>query len=151
LRVSPSLSSHDLGNVRGYAFRLTLALARFLGELRIPSTGTSRGARQSSARPFIHSLNILVRHVRLYGFNHKRTLAQFEVAWRELKQAVPRNKSGFVLGVSGDQLLLDGVALETGHAERGFAQLLTASGLSSIQFFHGVTSQEFEKLVQAFA
>ena len=92
-----------------------------------------------------------MRHVRLYGFNHKRTRAQFEVAWRELKEAVPRNKSGFVLGVSGDRLLLDGVAIEAGHAERGFAQLLTASGLSSIQFFHEVTSQEFEKLVQAFA
>ncbi len=73
------------------------------------------------------------------------------MAWRELKESVPRNKSGVVLGVSGDRLLLDGVAIEAGHAERGFAQLLTASGLSSIQFFQEVTSQEFEKLVQAFA
>ena len=73
------------------------------------------------------------------------------MAWSELQQAVPRNKSGLVLGVSDDRLLLDGVAVESGHAERGFAQLLTASGLASIQFFRGVTRNEFEKLVRALA
>jgi hypothetical protein len=56
-----------------------------------------------------------------------------------------------VLGVSGERLLLDGVAIETGQAERGFAQLLTASGLASIQFSSDVTPEEFEKLVRAFA
>lgn len=73
------------------------------------------------------------------------------MAWSELQQAVPRNKGGLVLGVSDDHLLLDGVAVEGGHAERGFAQLLTASGLASIQFFKGVTRHEFEKLVRALA
>jgi hypothetical protein len=56
-----------------------------------------------------------------------------------------------VLGVSGERLLLDGVAIETGQAERGFAQLLTAAGLASIQFASDVTPEEFEKLVRAFA
>ena len=56
-----------------------------------------------------------------------------------------------MLGVSGERLLLDGVAIETGQAERGFAQLLTASGLASIQFSSDVTPEEFEKLVRAFA
>jgi len=92
-----------------------------------------------------------VKYVRLYGPVHRRTTLQFELAWNELTQAMPEDKTGVVLGVSNDTLLLDGVAVETGHAERGFAQLLTASGLASIQFMSGVTRLEFERLVRAFA
>ncbi|MGH9514370.1 MAG: PilZ domain-containing protein [Terriglobales bacterium] len=92
-----------------------------------------------------------MKYVRLYGFDHKRTQTQFEVAWAELKDSMPIGKGNFVLGVSGERLLLDGVAIETGQAERGFAQLLTASGLASIQFSAAVTPEEFEKLVRAFA
>ena len=92
-----------------------------------------------------------MKYVRLYGPNHRRTTTQFEVAWNELIQAIPEGKGGVVLGVSNDRLLLDGVAVESGHAERGFAQLLTASGLASIQFSNEVTREEFEKLVRAFA
>ena len=106
---------------------------------------------QASARPFIHSLNILVKYVRLYGFAHKRTQTQFEVAWAELKDALPVGKGSFVLGVAGERLLLDGIAIEAGQAERGFAQLLTASGLASIQFCSDIVPEEFEKLVRAFA
>ena len=131
-----------------FGFSLTYWGSR---EFPIPSVGTSKGITQASARPFIHSLNILVKYVRLYGFSHKRTQMQFEVAWAELKDALPPGKSSFVLGVSGDRLLLDGVAIETGQAERGFAQLLTASGLASIQFCSDVTAADFEKLVRAFA
>lgn len=89
--------------------------------------------------------------MRLYGFDHKRTQTQFDVAWAELKEAMPLGRGNFVLGVNGDRLLLDGVAIETGQAERGFAQLLTASGLASLQFSSDVTPEEFEKLVRAFA
>ena len=103
---------------------------------------------QASARPFLHSLNILVKHVRLYGFEHRRTRAQFEVAWRELKEAVPLLKGSVVLGVFEEHLLLDGMPVETGQAERGFAQLLNAAGVASIQFSSEVTLKEFEKLVR---
>ncbi|HKW16078.1 MAG TPA: hypothetical protein VJO35_01070 [Terriglobales bacterium] len=92
-----------------------------------------------------------MKYVRLYGFDHKRTQTQFEVTWAELKDAIPLGRGSFVLGVSGERLLLDGVAIETGQAERGFAQLLTASGLASIQFHREVTPEEFERLVRAFA
>jgi hypothetical protein len=92
-----------------------------------------------------------VKYVRLYGFDHKRTQAQFEVAWGELQQAIPKRKGSVVLGVSEDRLLLDGVPVETGHAERGFAQLLNAAGLTSIQFSNQVTVEEFENLVHAFS
>ena len=88
-----------------------------------------------------------MKYVRLYGFDHKRTQTQFEVAWGELQQAIPKRKGSVVLGVAEDRLLLDGVPLEAGHAERGFAQLLNAAGLSSIQFSNQVSVEEFENLV----
>ena len=39
----------------------------------------------AAARVFVHSLNILVKYVRLYGFDHKRTNSQFRIAWQELQ------------------------------------------------------------------
>ena len=92
-----------------------------------------------------------MKYVRLYGFDHRRTRAQFEVAWRELKEAVPLLKGSVVLGVFEENLLLDGVPIETGQAERSFAQLLNAAGVSSIQFFSEVSMEEFENLVRVFS
>ena len=92
-----------------------------------------------------------MKYVRLYGSNHRRTRTQFAATWDELKEAVPKGKSGIVVGVSNDHLLIDGVALEAGNSERGLAQLLTASGLSSIQFLSEVTPEELESLVNVFA
>ena len=59
--------------------------------------------------------------------------------------------TGFLLGVADNKLLLDGIPLETGQAERSFAQLLTAAGLSSILFSNKVTIDDFTRLVSAFA
>ena len=56
-----------------------------------------------------------------------------------------------MLGVSGTKLLLDGIPLETGQAERSFAQLLTTAGLASINFSNQVTIEDFARLVRAFA
>jgi len=93
-----------------------------------------------------------VKYVRLYGFNHKRTEGQFEITWKELQQGLPGGKDGnFLLGVSENRLLLDGVALETGQAERSFAQFLNTAGLASIQFSNQVTLDDFAKLIRAFA
>jgi len=93
-----------------------------------------------------------VKYVRLYGFEHKRTETQFEVAWNELQQALPKaGEQGFLLGVLGTKLLLDGIPLETGQAERSFAQLLTTAGLASINFSNQVTIEDFARLVRAFA
>jgi hypothetical protein len=69
-----------------------------------------------------------------------------------LQQAVPRTgDQGFLLGVSGNKLLLDGIPIETGQAERSFAQLLTTAGLASINFSNQVTVEDFARLVRAFA
>jgi len=93
-----------------------------------------------------------VKYVRLYGFEHKRTEGQFEVAWNELQQALPKaGEQGFLLGVSGNKLLVDGIPLESGQAERSFAQLLTTAGLASINFSNQVTVEDFARLVRAFA
>ena len=92
-----------------------------------------------------------MKYVRLYGFNHRRTQAQFDVAWTELEEAVPKRKGCVLLGVAEDNLLLDGVPVEVGQAERGFTQLLNAAGITSIQFSRDVTIEEFEKLVRAFS
>ncbi len=37
----------------------------------------------------------------MYGYEHKRTEAQFETTWNELKQGLPTTgDAGFLLGVS---------------------------------------------------
>jgi HEAT repeat protein len=93
-----------------------------------------------------------VKYVRLYGFEHKRTEGQFETTWAELQTGLPKTgDSGFLLGVSGNKLLLDGIPLESGQAERSFAQLLTTAGLASIHFSNKVTVDDFARLVRAFA
>ena len=108
--------------------------------------------RSAAARAFLHSLNILVKYTRLYGVTHKRTEGQFQTTWNELQAALPKSgDSGFLLGVSDNKLLLDGIRLDTGQAERSFAQLLTTAGLASIHFSNKVTLEDFSRLVRAFA
>ena len=93
-----------------------------------------------------------MKYVRLYGLEHKRTEGQFTVTWNELQEGLPKGPEGsFLLGVSENKLLLDGTPLETGQAERSFAQLLTTAGLASIHFSNQVTKEEFVQLVRAFA
>jgi hypothetical protein len=99
----------------------------------------------------VHSLNILIKYTRMYGFDHKRTEGQFEIAWNELQQGLPTaGDSGFLLGVSDNKLLLDGIPLETGQSERSFAQLLNAAGLASLHFSKDVSVEDFTRLVRAF-
>jgi hypothetical protein len=87
----------------------------------------------------------------MYGYDHKRTEAQFEVTWNELQQGLPiAGEGGFLLGVSDNMLLLDGVPLETGQVERSFGQLLSTAGLASLHFSKDVTIEDFTRLVRAF-
>ena len=107
--------------------------------------------RAASARAFVHSLNILIKYARMYGYDHKRTEAQFETTWNELQHGLPTTgDSGFLLGVTDNKLLLDGIPLETGNAERSFATLLTTAGLASLHFSKDVTVEDFTRLVRAF-
>jgi hypothetical protein len=107
--------------------------------------------RSASARAFVRSLNILLKFARLYGHTHARTVEHLNVAWRELQAATPMgSETGLLLGATGSQLLLDGVPLEGSPAEKQFAQLLSAAGVASIQFFPIVTEEELRRFAQAF-
>jgi hypothetical protein len=69
-----------------------------------------------------------------------------------LQQGLPQERDGgFLIGVADHRLLLDGIALDSGQAERSFAQLLTTAGLASIQFSNRITKDDFSRLVRAFA
>ena len=117
----------------------------------ISGTSTSQGARAASAQAFVHSLNILIKYARMYGFDHKRTEGQFETTWNELQTALPAGgDAGFLLGVSDNRLLLDGIPLDSGQAEKSFATLLTTAGLASLHFSKNVTKEDFVRLVRAF-
>src|SRR5258706_12691790 len=97
--------------------------------MSLPSQEAGR-ARGASAVAFVHSLNILIKYSRMYGFDHKRTESAFETTWKELQASLPvAGTGGLVLGVNGNRILLDGLPLDTGQAERRFAQLLGAAGL----------------------
>lgn len=105
-----------------------------------------------AARSFARSLNILLKTVRLYGAEHERTTILLETAWDELRASMKHSgEAGLLLGVSGGQVLLDGVPLEKRPTDRSFAQLLTSAGLASINFSHRVTIDDFWRFVRAFS
>lgn len=111
----------------------------------------SADARQSAARAFVRSLNILLKFNRMYDFGHPRTVRQYETAWSELRSALgPEDQAGLLLAVSGDQLLLDGTPLESNTAEKSFARMFSSAGIASIHFSPKVTPASLARLVKAF-
>jgi hypothetical protein len=107
--------------------------------------------KTTAGRAFVRSLNILLKFARLYGYEHARTIEHLDTAWRELRAAIPTgNEGGLLLGATENQLLLDGVPLEGSPAERQFAQLLSAAGLASVQFFPSITEAELRRFARAF-
>jgi len=107
--------------------------------------------KRAAGRAFVRSLNILLKFARLYGYEHARTIEQLQIAWQELRTAIPLGTdSGLLLGATNSQLLLDGVPLEGSPAEKQFAQLLSAAGVASVQFFASLTEEEIGRFVRAF-
>src|SRR5258707_14596227 len=107
--------------------------------------------RAAAGRAFVRSLNILLKFARLYGYEHTRTIEQLQIACQELRTAIPfGTDGGLLLGATNSQLLLDGVPLEGSPAEKQFAQLLSAAGLASVQFFSSVTEEEIGRFARAF-
>src|SRR5207253_2369080 len=107
--------------------------------------------KKAAGRAFVRSLNILLKFARLYGYEHVRTIEQLQTAWQELRTAIPMGTdSGLLLGATNSQLLLDGVPLEGAPAEKQFAQLLSAAGLASVQFFPSLTAEELSRFARAF-
>ena len=92
-----------------------------------------------------------MKFARLYGYDHARTTEQLNIAFQELRTAVPSgSETALLLGATGTQLLLDGVPLEGGPAEKQFAQLLSAAGLASVQFFASITEDELSRFARSF-
>jgi hypothetical protein len=113
----------------------------------------NHNTRPAAARAFVRSLNILLKFARMYDFGHPRTAKQYETAWQELRTALGTgtdNEAGVLLGVSGDQLLLDGTPLESAAAERSFARMLSAAGIASIHFAPQVTQASLARFVRGF-
>ena len=107
--------------------------------------------KTTAARAFVRSLNILLKFARLYGYDHVRTVEQFDSAWRELHVAIPDSTdAGLLLGATGSQLLLDGIPLEGAPAEKQFAESLSAAGVGSVQFFPSITQEELNRFIRAF-
>jgi hypothetical protein len=107
--------------------------------------------KTTAARAFVRSLNILLKFARLYGYDHDRTLEQIDGAWTELRIAISDNTdAGLLLAATGSQLLLDGVPLEGAPAEKQFAELLSAAGVGSVQFFKSISLEELNRFVRAF-
>jgi hypothetical protein len=111
---------------------------------------TNANTRTAAARAFVRSLNILLKFARMYDFGHPRTAKQYETAWSELRTALGDNEAGLLLAVSGDQLLLDGVALESAAAEKSFARMLSAAGIASIHFSPNVAQASLARFVRGF-
>ncbi len=114
---------------------------------------TNSNARPAAARAFVRSLNILLKFARMYDFGHPRTVKQFETGWSELRTALgsgSENEAGVLLGVSGDQLLLDGTPLESAAAEKSFAKMLSSAGIASIHFSPKVTQASLARFVRGF-
>src|SRR5256885_5991023 len=107
--------------------------------------------RAALAVAFTRSLNILLKYVRLYGFEHIRSTSQFNIAWDELQETLRLSaRQGLLLGVAGSQLLLEGMPLEGAAAEKSFAQLLSVAGIASLQFTPDTTAADFASLVRGF-
>ena len=114
-------------------------------------TMPDNNTRQTAARAFVRSLNILLKFARMYDFGHPRTVKQYDTAWAELRVALGTDdEAGMLLAVSGDQLLLDGTPLDSAAAEKSFARMLSASGIASVHFSPKLTHASLQKFVRAF-
>ncbi len=121
------------------------------GGATAPIAAMNANTRATAARAFVRSLNILLKFARMYDFGHPRTKKQYETAWSELQSALGSdNEAGVLLSVSGDQLLLDGMSLESAAAEKSFARMLSAAGIASIHFSPKVTQASLAKFVRGF-
>ncbi len=105
----------------------------------------------SASRSFVHSLNALLKFVRLYGLHHARSASQFGDTWKGLKTAIDAaGPTGLMIGTSGSKLVLDGTVLESTAAENSLAQIFTKAGIASVLFAPGVSEESFVDFVKAF-
>jgi len=115
-----------------------------------PSPVARNDAKTAAVRKFLRSLNILLKSCRLYGIDHSRTSAQLKTAWDDLFAGL-KTQGGLQIAVSGPKIMIDGTALKASPAESSFAEMLSAAGISSIEFSTRATQDEFQRFVRGFA
>jgi len=77
-----------------------------------------------------------LKFARLYGYEHARTIEQLQIAWQELRAAIPMGtEAGLLLGATNSQLLLDGVPLEGSLLKSNSRNCSRQRAWASIQFF----------------
>jgi hypothetical protein len=87
----------------------------------------------------------------MYGLDHARAVAQFDVTWADLRSAVRGTGDlGLLVGISGSHLLLDSIPLDLSPSELDFAELLNTARVGSIRFMGSVSRAEFQELVKVF-
>jgi hypothetical protein len=75
-----------------------------------------------------------------------------EYAWNDLYAALDAaGPTGVLLGVSGTELLIDGVLVESTATEHSLAQLLTKANIASIAFTPGLSRGSFSLFVKTFS
>ncbi|HEY7679140.1 MAG TPA: hypothetical protein VIC04_01385, partial [Terriglobia bacterium] len=101
-------------------------------------------------RAFLRTLNMLLKTVRMYGFDHVRSNEQMGAAWNDLQKSLAADGS-FQIAVAGSKLLVDGLQVKANPAEAGFAAMLSSAGISSIHFSEQATAEQFARFARAFA
>lgn len=106
----------------------------------------------SASRAFVHSLNALLKSVRLYGLHHARSSKQLAETWNTLQAATGSDgHSGLLVETSGSRLVLDGTVLAPTVAENSLAQIFINAGVASVLFTSEVSKTSFTDFVKAFA
>jgi hypothetical protein len=100
----------------------------------------------SSARNFVRSLNVVSRQASLYGLQHKLVSSQFEFSFQELQKALAQ-RDRLMLVPANERLLLDGVSLGCGSAEKALSQLFVSAGIAALSILPGITKDEFGSFV----
>src|SRR5256886_17680617 len=92
--------------------------------------------KAASGRAFVRSLNILLKFARLYGYEHTRTIEQLQIAWQELRAAIPLGtEAGVRLGEPNLPLLLGGMPPGGRPAEKHIPTLASREGRATTPLF----------------
>src|SRR5512146_2463053 len=104
----------------------------------------------AATRAFIRNFNILLKQAGIFGMQHQRSAAQFDLTWKELRSALEQ-QGAVHLGVAGDRLLLNGTQVTGGPAERSLVQMFFASGMAGMQFATTLAREDLARVVKVFA
>ena len=107
--------------------------------------------KTTAGRAFVRSLNILLKFARLYGYEHTRTIEHLDIAWRELRAAIPVGTEAACYSAQpGLNCYWTEYPSRAPLQKNNSPSLLSAAGLASVQFFPSVTEEELGRFARAF-